>query len=53
MIYFDEDTKRKLISKFFNAMETGGYLFIGQSESLDKGSMDFKFVMPSVYKKVV
>jgi chemotaxis protein methyltransferase CheR len=53
MIYFTEDTKRQLISRFYDAMMPGGYLFIGQSESIDKSVTNFKFVMPSVYKKVV
>jgi Methylase of chemotaxis methyl-accepting proteins len=53
MIYFNDETKLKLISKFYDATAKGGYLFIGQSETLDKRETDFEFVMPSVYKKVV
>jgi len=53
MIYFNEETKRHLISKFYDATAKGGYLFVGQSESLDKSRTDYQFIMPSVYKKVV
>jgi chemotaxis protein methyltransferase CheR len=53
MIYFNEETKRNLITKFYNATAKGGYLFVGQSESLDKSKTDYQFIMPSVYKKVV
>lgn len=52
MIYFNEQTKRALIQKFYESIALGGYLFIGQSETIDKGDYRFKSVMPSVYKKV-
>jgi len=51
MIYFDRETKTELVNKFYNAMEHGGYLFIGHSESLSRGESPFKYVMPSVYRK--
>ena len=53
MIYFNEETKQKLVSKFYEATAKGGYLFVGQSESLDKNKIKYQFIMPSVYKKVV
>ena len=51
MIYFDEATRDKLVSKFYNMIEPGGYLFIGHSERIDSVRVPFKFVMPAVYKK--
>lgn len=51
MIYFDKETKTQLIKKFYDALEYGGYLFIGHSESLNRGESAFKYVMPSVYRK--
>ncbi|MDR3305086.1 MAG: protein-glutamate O-methyltransferase CheR [Clostridiales Family XIII bacterium] len=51
MIYFDAETKTKLIDKFFNALVPGGYLFIGHSESLATLSHRFTYVKPSVYRK--
>lgn len=53
MIYFNETTKANLIKRFYDATAKGGYLFIGQSESLDKRDARYEFVMPSVYRKVV
>lgn len=52
MIYFDSQTKNELIDKFYDNMEYGGYLFIGHSESLDRGQTKFQYVMPSVYRKI-
>jgi len=51
MIYFDEGTKQRLIDKIYDALEPGGYLIIGQTESLDRTKTKFKYVMPSVFKK--
>lgn len=51
MIYFNEQTKIELINKIYDTMEDGGYLFIGHSEALTRGSTKFKYVMPSVYRK--
>ncbi|MHB8063213.1 MAG: CheR family methyltransferase [Ruminiclostridium sp.] len=51
MIYFDTDTKTKLINKLYDNMEFGGYLFIGHSESLNRENTCFKYIMPSVYRK--
>ena len=51
MIYFDEKTKLELVSKFYDAMEIGGFLFIGHSESLNRETTKFKYVMPAVYRK--
>ncbi|MGI6084221.1 MAG: CheR family methyltransferase [Acetivibrionales bacterium] len=51
MIYFDAPTKRKLVDKFYNLMEHGGYLFIGHSESINREETSFKYIRPAVYRK--
>ena len=51
MIYFDAETRNELINKFYDLLEPGGYLFIGQSETLEKNKNKFKYIMPSVYRK--
>lgn len=51
MIYFDRETKKELVNKFYDALEHGGYLFIGHSESISRGESPFRYVMPSVYRK--
>lgn len=51
MIYFDDNTKKKLVNKFYEHTEQGGYLFIGHSESLGRGDNGYRYIMPAVYKK--
>lgn len=51
MIYFDQDTRNYLIEKFYYATETGGYLFIGHSESLNNTNVNYEYLISSVYKK--
>lgn len=51
MIYFDNDTKNELVNKFYDCLEDGGYLFIGHSETINRDKSQFKYVMPSVYRK--
>jgi len=52
MIYFDQQTKRELITKFYDMTESGGYLFIGHSESISRDETRYQYVMPAVYRKV-
>ncbi len=51
MIYFDIETKKKLLNKFYDIMEPGGYLFVGHSEGFDRNTTKFKYIMPSIYRK--
>ena len=51
MIYFDEKTKRELVRKVYDALEPGGYLFIGTTETLDRSSTPFKIIQPSIFRK--
>lgn len=51
MIYFDGSTRTTLVNKFYAATEPGGFLFIGQSESLGHSDTKYKYAMPAVYKK--
>lgn len=51
MIYFDQETKNRLIRKFYDMTEVGGYLFIGLSEALNRNENPYQYVMPSVYRK--
>lgn len=51
MIYFDESTKRELVQKVYDALEPGGYLFIGTTETLDRGSTPFQIIQPSIFRK--
>jgi chemotaxis protein methyltransferase CheR len=51
MIYFDSNMRNALVNKYYQQLEPGGYLFIGHSESLDRGATRFKYIMPAVYRK--
>ena len=51
MIYFDEPTKNKLLKKIYEAIEPGGYLFIGKTETLNRDAIPFKMIQPSIYRK--
>ena len=52
MIYFDVPTKASLARKFHDALEVGGYLFIGLSETLSGISGDLQQVSPAIYRRV-
>lgn len=51
MIYFDGETKDALADRLYDATESGGYLFIGHSEGLNRETTRYRYVMPSVYRK--
>ena len=51
MIYCDDNTKRKLIQKVYDALEPGGYLFIGTTETLDRSNTPFQIIQPSIFRK--
>lgn len=51
MIYFDEKTKRELVQKVYDALEPGGYLFIGTTETLDRNTTPFQIIKPSIFRK--
>ncbi len=44
LIYFDPKSKIKVVNQLFNALNRGGYLFIGYSESLHNISKEFEIV---------
>ncbi len=51
MIYFDRTTQQRLINRFWELLEPGGYLFVGHSEGLSGISHKFKYIRPATYKK--
>lgn len=51
MIYFDKETRKALVNRFYNNLEEGGHLFIGHSESLTGMDHPFHYVKPAIYKK--
>ncbi|MDR2486899.1 MAG: protein-glutamate O-methyltransferase CheR [Clostridiales Family XIII bacterium] len=51
MIYFDNGTRETVVQKLYDALRPGGWLFIGQSETLSNLRHGFHYVCPSVYRK--
>ncbi len=54
LIYFDDNSKRQVVSSLYDSLRPGGYLFIGYSESLHNISRSFKlrhFNRALVYQK--
>jgi len=50
LIYFDTKSKQKVVSNLYDSLNPGGYLFIGQSESLHNVT---RALRPSVINKVI
>lgn len=50
MIYFDNDTKRKVVARVVEKLRPGGYLVVGHSESLNGINETVKPVKPTIYR---
>jgi chemotaxis protein methyltransferase CheR len=54
MIYFDTDEQKRLVAKFYQSLNPGGYLVIGHAESLQGWNTGFRFIYHqggTAYKK--
>ncbi len=51
LIYFNTETRTKLIQRFEQQLIPGGYLFVGHSESLNGLDTNMRPVSPMVYRK--
>ena len=51
MIYFDEETRNNIVSKFVNDLEPGGFLLIGKTESVDRKLHNLEYIKPGIYRK--
>ncbi|MBI2682382.1 MAG: hypothetical protein HYX26_04060 [Acidobacteriales bacterium] len=51
LIYFDQATKKKVVTKLLQHVGKGGYLFLGHSESLNTTVPGLHCVAPTVYQK--
>ena len=45
LIYFSEARRRDLVQHFYSALEPGGYLFLGHSESISKMPVKFQAIV--------
>lgn len=51
LIYFDLETKKKVISNVLRQLKAGGYLMVGHSESLNGVTDAVESVRPAIYQK--
>jgi chemotaxis protein methyltransferase CheR len=51
MIYFDRETRSRVVREFDRLLASGGYLFLSHSENLLGVEHDFENIAPSVYRK--
>ena len=51
MIYFDAGTKAKLVRKFYDHTQDGGFLFIGHSESISSQQSPYTYIQPAIYQR--
>lgn len=52
IIYFDKDSKIRLIDRYADYLKPRGYLFIGHSESLYKITDRFELIEQTIYRKL-
>ncbi len=52
LIYFDRPTQRDVLTRLAAALRTGGYLFVGHSETLNGLDLPLKSCAPTVYRRV-
>lgn len=51
LIYFDVETKQRVVDRLTDNLQVNGLLFTGRSETLSTIKSDLKMVQPSIYKK--
>jgi chemotaxis protein methyltransferase CheR len=52
IIYFDKESKKRLVNRFADIIKPGGYLFIGHSESLYNVTDRFELIGKTIYRRV-
>lgn len=51
-IYFDNVTRSQITNKLYGALKPSGYFIIGGAESLNTIDHPFKYIQPSIYRKI-
>jgi chemotaxis protein methyltransferase CheR len=51
MIYFDQESRSRLVRAFHRYVKPGGYLFIGHSETILRNDCPFDYVSPAIYRR--
>lgn len=50
MIYFDRETQQRMVNKFTQYIQPGGYFIVGHSESLSGIQHQLQYIVPTIYK---
>ncbi len=53
IIYFDVESRERLLSKFYNFLYNDAYLIMGHSETMAGLTSNFRFIGNTIYKKAV
>ena len=53
MIYFDAETKRKVVENMLPSLKPGGYFIVGHSESLNGITTRLKTLKPTIYQQAL
>ncbi|NOZ62856.1 MAG: protein-glutamate O-methyltransferase [Calditrichaeota bacterium] len=51
IIYFDQERQKELFQRFYHHLNSGGFLFLGHSESMINFGLPFEMVKPKIYRK--
>jgi chemotaxis protein methyltransferase CheR len=51
MMYFDKPAQQDMVQRLGGALENGGYLMVGHSESLTGVQHGLEYICPAVYRK--
>lgn len=52
LIYFDRETQEKVINKICTKINTGGYFFLGHSESIMNMNLPLRQIKPTIFQKI-
>ena len=52
MIYFNRETQEQVINKLCNRLKSGGYLFIGHSESILGMNVPLEQLKPTIFRRI-
>ena len=52
IIYFDKETKYKVVSHVTDQLRPGGYLLVGHSETLFDMHLPLELVRPTIYRRL-
>jgi chemotaxis protein methyltransferase CheR len=51
LIYFDQETRERVLSNLHGSLKPGGYLITGYAESIMNSGHPFKYLKPTLYQK--